>query len=177
MKKIFIVLILSFAITEGKTFGQIEVDHLKVRDYNKTSFGGFLNFSIPKGESDYYTMEFGIQYFDDESGDYLGLIPVIFGYRYTLNRTGYGLYIEPDAGYSFGGSTFTNHDQYGNSTTEIRPAGPTAGISFGYLLSLSGVNFDFAVKYQRGFGKDPTNVFSFRLSHSFSFRRKNRSSR
>src|SRR5215211_5631311 len=84
---------------------QIEVAHVSVKDFKSTGFGGFLNFSLPLSEANYVTLEGGLQYFKNKYDEELALIPVLLGYRYTINQSGSGLYVEPNAGYCFGEST------------------------------------------------------------------------
>lgn len=151
---------------------QIEVDYANSKNFNAIGFGGFLNFSFPSSEADYVTIEGGFQYFKNKDDEDLGLIPVLLGYRYTLDRTGSGFYIEPDAGYTFGSSTIGKYDSNGGWTGENeKVAGPSAGVGFGYLIN-SSISFNLGLRFQHNFGNYSTNVFGFRISHSFGFRRR-----
>jgi hypothetical protein len=71
------------------------VDYVNAKDYNSIGFGAFLNFSFSVSEGDYLTVEGGLQYYNSTDGEELALIPALAGYRYTLDRTGSGLYVEP----------------------------------------------------------------------------------
>ena len=107
------------------------------------------------------------------SGEDLVLIPVLLGYRYTLNQTGTGFYVEPNAGYSFGASSIEIATESGGFTGKIaRVAGPTAGLGFGYLIDIGRIPFNFGLRYEHNFASTSTNVFAFRISHSFSFRKR-----
>jgi hypothetical protein len=177
MKRICTLLISCFFVTQS--IAQIEVDYVKLKDFSAVGFGGFLNFAIPVGESDFATVEGGVQFFTNKYTEELYLLPVIAGYRYTLDRSGYGFYAEPNAGYTFGGSTIMVYDEQGSPLSDgddwlyRKPAGPTAGIAFGYLFDPGGkIQLNLALRYQRGFGTDGTNVFSFRVSHAITFGRK-----
>lgn len=62
-------------------------------------------------------------------------MPVLLGYRYTLNQSGTGFYVEPNAGYSFGGSTIGGYNEYGALLNDgngdwlyEKVAGPTGGV-------------------------------------------------
>jgi hypothetical protein len=168
---VFYFLLFSFNLCNA----QIEVARATAKGFNAIGFGAFLNFSIPVSEAtNYVTLEGGFQYFKDKNDDDLALIPVLIGYRYTLNQTGTGFYIEPDAGYTFGASTIPARDSNGDiMVDEQKVAGPTAGIGTGYLFVTGNISFNVGLRYQHNFGNLSTNVLSFRISHSFSFGRKN----
>ncbi|MBN9351430.1 MAG: hypothetical protein J0H55_12180 [Chitinophagaceae bacterium] len=159
LKKQFFVLYFLF-FSFNLCNAQIEVAHVSAKDFKSLGFGAFLNFSIPVSEANYVTLEGGLQYFKDKDADKLTLLPVLAGYRYTLNQTGTGLYIEPNAGYTFSVADFGDY------------AGPSAGIGVGYLIDLGNIPFNFGLRYERSFGNTATNVFAFRIAHSFSFGRK-----
>lgn len=154
---------------------QIEVARASAKDFNAIGFGGVLNFSLPVSEAaNYITIEGGFQYFKNQDDEDLGLIPVLIGYRYTLNQTGEGLYIEPDAGYTFGASTIGTYDSNGGWLGgEQKVAGPTAGIGTGYLFQLGNIPFNVGLRYQHNFGNYATNVLALRILHSFRFGKRN----
>jgi hypothetical protein len=140
---------------------QLEVAHASTKGFSAIGFGGFLNFSIPVSEgANYVTIEGGFQYFKDKNTNELDLIPLLAGYRYTLNQTGTGFYIEPNAGYIFSVSDVGAVD------------GVAAGIGVGYLVDLGNIPFNFGLRYEHGFGNPAINVFSFRISHTLSFGRR-----
>jgi hypothetical protein len=161
-------LLLGFQIAKA----QIEIDYAHAKDFNQVGFGGFLNFSFPVTEADYLTVEGGFQYFKNQYDEDLGLIPALLGYRYTLDRSGTGLYIEPSAGYTFGNSTIGKYDENGGWTGENQKvAGPTAALGVGYLMDIGNIPFTFGLRFEHNFGNYSTNVFSFRIAHSFGVRR------
>ncbi|MEP6585014.1 MAG: autotransporter domain-containing protein [Ginsengibacter sp.] len=152
---------------------QIEVAHASTKDFSAIGFGGFLNFSIPVSEANYITFEGGFQYFKNQYDEDLALIPVLVGYRYTLNQTGSGFYVEPNAGYTFGASSIGDYDANGGYLgVDKKVAGPSAGIGFGYLIDLGNIPFNFSLRYEHNFGDAATNVYSFRIAHSFGSRRR-----
>jgi hypothetical protein len=56
---------------------------------------------------------------------------------------------------------------------EEKVAGPTAGIGFGYLFEPSGrVQFNIGLRYQHTFWNAAVNALSFRISHAFTFGRR-----
>ncbi len=147
-------------LSAGFCNAQIEVAHVSAKDFNAFGFGGFLNFSIPVSDANYLTFEGGIQHFKDKNTSELNLLPVLVGYRYTLDQTGSGFYVEPNAGYTFSVSDYGDY------------SGAAAGIGFGYLVDLGNIPFNFGLRYERSFGNPSSNVLSFRIAHSLSFGRR-----
>lgn len=159
---------------------QIEVARISVKDFKAIGFGSFLNFSVPVSEANYVTIEGGLQVFTDKYDESVVLAPVLLGYRYTLNQIGTGLYVEPNAGYTFGSTDVAMYDKNGSPLSNDagwayeKVAGPTAGVGVGYLFEPGGkVQFNLGLRYQHSFGSAATNVLSFRISHAFSFGRRN----
>ncbi|MGN6534008.1 MAG: autotransporter domain-containing protein [Ginsengibacter sp.] len=150
------------------------MDYAHGKDYNSIGFGGFLNFSFPASESDYLTVEGGVQYFNSSDDEELALIPVLAGYRYTLDRSGSGFYVEPFAGYAFGGSTIGSYNSNGAwEGGNVKVAGPAGGLGIGYLLDIGNIPFNLGLRFQHNFGNYGTNIIAFRISHSFGFRKRN----
>ncbi len=171
-KKHLLILCLLFASIDICN-AQIEVAHVTSKNFTSTGFGGFLNFAIPVAETNYITLEGGAQYFKNKYDEELVLVPVLVGYRYTLNQTGEGFYVEPFGGYTFGASTISTYDDNGGYTGgEEKVAGPAAGIGVGYLVDLGNIPFNFGLRYQHNFSNYATNVFSFRISHTFHIGRR-----
>jgi hypothetical protein len=159
---------------------QIEVTHASVKDFKATGFGAFLNFSVPVSEANYLTLEGGINYFTNKYTEELALIPVLVGYRYTLNKSGTGFYLEPNAGYTFGESTIGIYTENGSPISDgngnwayEKVAGPMAGINAGYLFEMGRhVQFNLAFRYEHTFGNAAINLFAFRISHAITFGRR-----
>lgn len=173
LKKQFSVLCF-LLLSYGFSNAQIEVARATAKDFNAIGFGGFLNFSFPVSEgTNYVTLEGGFQYFKNKYDEDLGLVPVLIGYRYTLNQTGEGLYVEPNAGYTFGGSTIGTYDSNGGwEGGEQKVVGPTAGMGMGYLFDIGNIPFNVGLRYEHNFGNYATNILAFRISHTISFRRR-----
>lgn len=177
-KQLFILYFLLLACISSNA--QIEVTHITVKNFKATGFGGFLNFSLPVSEANYITIEGGLQYFKNKYEEDLAFIPVFLGYRYTLNQSGTGFYVEPNAGYSFGASTIGKYNEFDSPIPDgnggwayEKVAGPTAGMGFGYLFEYSGrTQINLGLRYEHSFGNTGTNVFAFRISHAFTFGRR-----
>ena len=176
--KMFTVCVLCLCAIVCKA--QFEVEHITMKEFKSTGFGGFLNFSIPVSDANYATVEAGLQYFTDKYDEEVALIPVLLGYRYTLNQSGTGFYLEPNAGYCFGSTTVQAYDENSSPLSDgngnwlyEKVNGPVAGIGFGYLFEPAGkIQFNLALRYQHTFSNTPTNLFAFRISHAFTFGRR-----
>ena len=165
-KQSIVLYFLLFSFNLSKA--QIEVAYANSKNFNAIGFGGFLNFSLPVSNANYVTIEGGFQYFKNKNDEDLGLIPVLIGYRYTIDQSGSGLYVEPNAGYSFGASSIGKYDSNGVYTgVDENVAGPTAGIGFGYLFEAGRIPFNVGLRYEHNFGNYGTNIIAFRISHSF----------
>lgn len=152
---------------------QIEVAHVSLKNFKATGFGGFLNFSLPVSEANYLTVEGGLQYFKNKKEEDLALAPVLLGYRYTLNQSGTGFYVEPNAGYCFGASGIPKYNDETGTGGYEKVAGPMAGVGVGYLLEPGEkLQFNVGLRYERTFAEAGANVFSFRISHAFTFGRR-----
>lgn len=159
---------------------QIEVAHISVKEFKETGFGSFLNFALPVSDANYLTLEGGLQYFENSDNESVGIFPVLIGYRYTINHSGTGFYVEPNAGYSFGETTIGVYDEVGSPMTDDngkylyeKVNGLTAGIGLGYLFEPSGgIQFNIGLRYERSFGNTATNLFAFRIAHAFTFGRR-----
>jgi len=173
------VVVLSFALLFFSFLhAQIEVAHLASKGISSTGLGGFLNVAIPVTEGNALTAEAGFYSFK-QNDDGIILVPLLLGYRYTINGSGSGLYIEPTAGYTIGATDIQKINENGSSVVvdgkyaEQKVAGVTAGMGAGYIFPGS-LAFNIGLRYEHVLvAKDPSlNLFSLRVSHSFSFRRR-----
>ena len=175
-----LVLILLFASLSSTA--QIEVDHISLKEFKQTGFGGFLNFAIPVSDADYVTAEVGLNYFSDKYDEDLAMVPFILGYRYTINRSGTGIYVEPNAGYVYGATTIQEYDANGQLIADENGtilneniSGATAGVNIGYLFKPAGhIQFNIALRFEHGFGPFPTNMVGLRIAHAFTFGRRDK---
>ncbi len=174
------LMLLCMLICAAVSKAQIEVAHITMKNFKSTGFGGFLNFSFHVTDANYLTLEGGLQYFKDNNDQDAALVPVLLGYRYTINHTGTGLYVEPNAGYCFGATSIERYDSLGGEIIDAngnqlyeKIAGPMAGVGIGYLFEPGGkIQFNIALRYEHTFGDFATNVFAFRISHAFTFGRR-----
>ena len=91
-----------------------------------------------------------------------GFVVLKAGYRYTLNRSGYGLYVEPQAGYAAGNDTYK----------DVASVSTVAAI--GYLFQpIGNVRLDVGLRFENIFTAYGGYSFvGLRIAHNFSlFRR------
>ena len=144
MKTILFLFVLScFLCTSANA--QVEVVHLSSKDYSANGFGSFLNVGIPVSEGNSITVEAGALIFRREIGN-LVMVPFLLGYRYTLDGTGTGVYVEPMAGYSIGASDVQKYDEAGiisdgDDWMEKKVKGITAGMGTGYFKGIVSVKY------------------------------------
>ena len=162
LKRSFPVLcFILFSFFSGKA--QIEGAYASTKNFSGFGYGAFLNFSLPVADANYITIDAGYEHFEDK-GDEMDLVPLLLGYRYTLDQSGSGWYVEPNVGY-----TLDVVPTYGSN-----PEGVSAGIGFGYLVDLGRVPFNFGARYEHLFGNPAASIFSIRIAHSLSLSFRNR---
>lgn len=159
---------------------QVEIVHARVKDFRATGFGVFLNFSMHVSDANYATFEGGLQYLINRYDERLNLIPVVFGYRYTFDHSGWGFYIEPNAGYNFGSSTIEKFGPNGlpAPNRDGRPvyenvSGPVVGGAIGYLFKpVEKVQFNIGFTYAHTYGHAAVDAVALRITHAFNFGKK-----
>src|SRR4030095_7851184 len=91
------------------SYSQIEVVKIVGKnssEYN-IGFGAALKFASPVSEAASITLAGGVVFAPLKYSDFtqgIALIPIKLGYRHTVNGTGSGIYIEPQAGYNVHGA-------------------------------------------------------------------------
>ena len=143
------------------------------KDYN-IGFGAFIKTAIPvaDGGSD-ITAEIGANIFfiKDEPGDGTVMCPLKVGYRYTLNGTGEGLYVEPQVGFNLYGVT-SLEDENGQ-TINLKYHGAVLAAGTGFLFSVWQTPFDINLRYETVIAHGGSNNFiSLGISKYFSFGRR-----
>jgi hypothetical protein len=179
IKKLFLLLF-SICLCSA-AYAQIEVVQLQSKGFSATGFGAFLNLSLPVTQSDAIIAEGAFYYFKHD-GNNIAIAPLLAGYRRLLNDPDYGFYVEPVLGYSFGATDIQKMDAADNylfkhdgNELDQMVTGATAGLGFGYLFEPSGpVQFNISIRYEHTFvsGDPSLNVLALRISHSFSFGRR-----
>jgi hypothetical protein len=178
------LLIVSIVLLSWTTSNaQIEFGHLSSKQFSGNAFSGAFNFCVPVSDADYVSAELGLSHFTNKH-DNVYLLPILAGYRYTLNRTGVGLYVEPTAGYSFGTTDIQKYDANGGPIYDnesgnyvyVKSSGVTTGANFGYLFDPSEgfVKFqlNICLRYEHTFSELSSNMVSLRITHAFTFGRR-----
>lgn len=121
-----------------------------------------MKVSHPISEGSDITLELGANVFSLKEDPAYGwaVVPIKAGYRYTLNRTGTGFYIEPQVGYNV----------YGIDPNNMKYTGLILGGGAGYLFQpIGNIKFDLGLLFESSLHKGgPLNYLSVRLSHNFS---------
>jgi hypothetical protein len=160
LKRIFFILLTFISVSAS---AQIQVSKLLGANSDKftTGYGGFLKYAYPISNSSDVSLEIGFMSFSLKADNAYGwiIIPVKAGYRYTLNQTGYGFYLEPYLGYNFAGI----------DPDDKKFKGMVYGAGTGYLFKPTGkVNFDLGIQYESAqHTGGAANYLSFRLTHNF----------
>ena len=179
LKKKILVFCLSLVFSVA-VHAQVEVAHLFSKGLSATGFGLFLHAGAPVSKADEISGEVGLYYFG-ANGSHLAYAPLLLGFRHTLDGSGAGFYIEPVAGYSFGGTDIQKTDAngiplYNSSGGEIdqKMSGLTAGLGFGYIIPSPTIPLNIGLRYERLFvsGDPSQNVLSLRISYSLAVGRR-----
>lgn len=174
-KGILVTFFLFFCLKQ--TSAQIGVMKLvgkNTRDY-KLGFGGFLKTGFPVSEAADVTLEGGVNIFilDDDygTGDGTIMCPLKAGYRYTLNGTGEGFYVEPQMGYNLVGIT-SLHDATGKGI-DLKYHGAIFAAGTGYLFTVGNQPFDLNLRYETVLAHGGSNnLISLGISRFISFKRR-----
>ena len=156
---------------------QVEVAQLLTKNNSATGFGMYLHIGTPVSKGAEISGELGFYYFAPQ-GTHMIMIPLLAGYRYNLNRTRTGLYVEPQVGYSFGGTDIQKTDESGNTiynndeVVDQKVSGMTGAITAGYLFPK--IPLQLGIRYTHIFvSGDPTqSILSLRASYALAFGRR-----
>lgn len=174
-KKILAALILFFSITVAKAqLGAMKLVGKNTSDY-KLGFGAFIKTAFPFDEGSDITLEGGVNIFflDDGYGSSDGTImcPLKLGYRYTLNKSGQGFYVEPQAGFNLYGIT-SLHDESGNAIN-LKYHGAVFAAGTGYLFTIGNQPFDLNLRYETVMAHGGSNNFiALGISRFISFKKR-----
>ena len=135
-------------------------------------FGGFIKAGYPVSDGSDVTLEIGADIFflNDGYGTADGTImcPLVAGYRYTLNGTGEGFYVEPQVGFNLAGVT-SLHDENGNQIN-LNYHGVVFAAGAGYLFTAWNAPFDLNLRYETVVDHGGSNnIISLGISRYISF--------
>ena len=168
--KIFI-LVFCMVFSGVSANAQLEAVHLSGSGFSGFGFGVFLNVGYPVTRGDVITSEGSAGFFDQV----LTAVPLAMGYRHTFSGKGYGLYIEPQFGYTFVVTDIQQADSSskslpvnakgGNSQPSL--SGLTAALGFGYIFpGKLALNLGFRYEHIFVTGDPQMNVLSLRFTHT-----------
>jgi hypothetical protein len=103
---------------------------------------------FPVSQASDLTLELGANLFflNDGSEDGTAMIPIKAGYRYSLNGTGLGFYVEPQIGYNiYGVSSVANTD---GTTQDLTFHGVVFAAGTGYLFMAGNTPLDLNFHYE-----------------------------
>ncbi|RYY43905.1 MAG: hypothetical protein EOO06_19010 [Chitinophagaceae bacterium] len=137
-------------------------------------YGAFIKTGIPVKEGSSVTVELGLNYFPYKDGEGQGTImcPLKLGYKYILNKTSEGFYLEPQLGYNvYGISSVPDEDGY---NVDFKYHGVVLAAGGGYAFLAGNVPIDVNLRYETVIANGGSNNFiSLGITKSFSFGKKN----
>jgi hypothetical protein len=143
------------------------------KDYT-IGFGAFVKTGVPVSDGSDITLEIGADIFFLDgygSGDGTVMCPLKAGYRYTLNGTGEGFYVEPQVGFNLYGVT-SLHDENGNAV-DLKYHGVVFAAGAGYLFNIGNAPFDLNLRYETVIAHGGSNnLISLGISRFISFGRR-----
>lgn len=143
------------------------------KDYS-VGFGAFIKGGFPVTDAADVTLELGADiFFMKGYGTEYGTImcPLKAGYRYTLNGTGQGFYVEPQVGYNVAGVT-SLPDEHDN-TINLHYHGVVLAAGAGYLFTIWRAPFDLNLRYETVVAHGGSNnLVSLGISRFIFFRKR-----
>lgn len=143
------------------------------KDY-AIGFGAFIKSGFPVSDGADVTLELGADiFFMNGYGSEYGTImcPLKAGYRYTLNKTGEGVYVEPQVGFNLVGVTSLPHEN-GNDIN-LKYHGIVLAAGAGYLFTIGRAPFDLNLRYETIIAHGGSNnLVSLGISRFISFKKR-----
>ena len=163
-----------FMLHAHAQIGAMKLVGNNTKDYS-IGFGAFIKSGFPVSEGTNITVEIGADFFPSDggfgSGEGTAMCPLKVGYRYTLNGTGEGFYVEPQVGYNVYGVT-SLIDERGNQVN-LKYHGGVLAAGAGYLFSIWDLPFDLNLRYETVIAHGgSTNFISLGISRFISFGRR-----
>ncbi|MFP5040020.1 hypothetical protein [Parasediminibacterium sp. JCM 36343] len=149
MRKIILLVAVIFCVAaqSNAQFGVVKMVGKNANNYS-LGYGAYLKgaYPLPKGAS--ATLELGFNDFalqDGGEGDGTVVVPLKIGYRYTINHSGTGFYVEPQVGYNLVGVTSINVNGY---TENYKFHGVVFAANAGYIIPIKSCPIDLNLKYE-----------------------------
>lgn len=169
-KRILTLSILLFSVIQANAqLGLMKLVGPGSEEYNP-GVGLSFKAGFPVSNAADVTLDLGgnLFFLNDGSGNGTVMFPVKAGYRLTLNGSGEGFYVEPQAGYNvYGLTTLENED---GETIDLKYHGVVFAAGAGYLFKLGNVGFDINLHYETVIAHGGSNNFiSLGITKSFRF--------
>lgn len=144
------------------------------KDY-AIGFGALIKSGFPVSEAADLTLELGADIFfmKGYGPDYGTLMcPLKAGYRYTLNGTGEGFYVEPQVGFNLLGIT-SLPDESGGDDINLKYHGVVLAAGAGYLFTIWRAPFDLNLRYETVIAHGGSNnLISLGISRFIFFKKR-----
>lgn len=160
-----------FIIPANAQLGVMKLVGSDTKNY-KSGFGAFIKAGVPVSNSGDVTIEIGANYFPSKDEGYGTLMcPLKAGYRYMLNRTHEGFYVEPQVGYNiYGVTSLLDENGY---NVDLKYHGVVFAAGGGYLFATGKIGFDLNLRYETVIAHGGSNnLISLGLTKSFIFGKK-----
>jgi hypothetical protein len=168
-----ISLLFFFIIQVNAQLGVMKLVGNDTKNY-KLGFGAFIKAGFPVSDASDVTLEIGVNFFPSkDAGEGTAMCPLKAGYRYTLNGTGEGFYVEPQVGYNIYGITSLLDDNGDN--VDLKYHGVVLAAGAGYLFSIGNIPFDVNLRYETVIAHGGSNnLVSMGITKSISFGRRDK---
>jgi hypothetical protein len=173
-KELLATFLLNFFIIQANAqLGVMKLIGNDTKNY-KLGFGAFIKAGFPVSDASNVTLEIGVNFFPSkDAGEGTAMCPLKAGYRYTLNGTGEGFYVEPQVGYNIYGVTSLLDDNGNN--VDLKYHGVVLAAGAGYLFSIGNVPIDINLRYETVIAHGGSNnLVSLGITKSFSFGRRDK---
>ncbi len=166
-------------ILGGSLHAQVEAAHIFSNGQSATGWGVFIHGGGAINKADELGGEVGLYYF--APGYHMVSVPLLVTYQHTFNGNGTGWYIQPGAGYSFGGTDVQGYDASGTplyngdgTPMDQKISGPTVALDFGYLIPSAKCPLNIGLRYEHIFvsGFPSQNMIALRVAWSLSLARR-----
>ncbi|HEY0041682.1 MAG TPA: hypothetical protein VGB71_13515 [Flavisolibacter sp.] len=165
---------LFFKLQANAQLGVMKLVGNNTKDYS-IGFGAFIKTGFPVSDGAALTVELGANIFPVKgSGFNYGTVmcPLKAGYRYTLNKTGDGFYVEPQAGFNVYGVTSLAGEN--GETINLKYHGVVLAAGGGYLFNMGNTPFDVNLRYETVIAHGGSNnLISLGITKFFSFGSRN----
>lgn len=173
MRKLMLTLSLLcfFIIQANAQLGVMKLVGSDTKNY-KLGFGAFIKAGVPVSKSGAVTIEIGVNYFPSkDEGEGTVMCPLKVGYRYMLNGTREGFYVEPQVGYNlYGVTSLLDENSY---NVDLEYHGVIFAAGGGYLFSIAQIPFNLNLRYETVIAHGGSNnLVSLGITKSFIFGKK-----